>query len=218
ANSKTVLNAKYAKKEVKDKVIRADQLVKYIKDKYESSKEAALSDEKLLVWAQSYMKLHKEQEKNYSEKYERYRINVNTHEENLAQEHLAIDIESNTILEVAATVEELEGVKVTGVNNKFDELKDKRVIKENDELKETGVIKEIDALKETDIFKELRAYRLNKSREENCKPYIIYNDNQLRDLITKMPRNREEIRKVSGFGEVKVSKYGDDILEIVRKY
>jgi hypothetical protein len=182
ANPKTVLNAKYAKKEVKDKVIRADQLVKYIKDRYESSKEATLSDEKMLVWAQSYMKLHKEQEKNYTEKYERYRINANTCEEDLKQENLAIDTESNTILEVAATVEELEGVK------------------------------------ETDIFKELKAYRLNKSREENCKPFIIYSDNQLRDLITKMPRNREDMRKVSGFGEVKVSKYGDDILEIVSKY
>jgi hypothetical protein len=32
ANPKTVLNAKYANKEVKDKVIRADQLIAYIKN------------------------------------------------------------------------------------------------------------------------------------------------------------------------------------------
>ena len=38
ANPKTILNAKYAKKEVKEKVIRADQLVKYIKEMYENSK------------------------------------------------------------------------------------------------------------------------------------------------------------------------------------
>ncbi|HEX3021563.1 MAG TPA: HRDC domain-containing protein [Lachnospiraceae bacterium] len=101
---------------------------------------------------------------------------------------------------------------------KNDELKETAVIKEIHELKEKGVIKEIDALKETDIFKELKAYRLNKSREENCKPFIIYSDNQLKDLIMKKPRSREEMRKVSGFGEVKVSKYGDDILEIVSKY
>jgi hypothetical protein len=41
ANTKTVLNAKYAKKEVKEKVIRADQLVKHIKEVYENSKVAA---------------------------------------------------------------------------------------------------------------------------------------------------------------------------------
>ena len=73
-------------------------------------------------------------------------------------------------------------------------------------------------VEETDIFKELKAYRLDKSREEKIKPYFIYNDNQLKDLISKMPRNKEELQTVSGFGEVKANKYGDDILKIVKKY
>jgi hypothetical protein len=38
ANPKTILNAKYAKKEVKENVIHADQLVKYIKEMCEQSK------------------------------------------------------------------------------------------------------------------------------------------------------------------------------------
>ena len=46
-------------------------------------------------------------------------------------------------------------------------------------------------------------YRLNKSREENIKPYYIYNDNQLKDLILKMPKNKEELKLVYGFGEKK---------------
>jgi hypothetical protein len=68
ANPKTVLNAKFAKKEVKEKVIRADQLVKYIKDTYEKSKETTYSEEKMLEWAQSYLHLHKNVEKDYTEK------------------------------------------------------------------------------------------------------------------------------------------------------
>jgi superfamily II DNA helicase RecQ len=71
---------------------------------------------------------------------------------------------------------------------------------------------------ETDIIKELKAYRLNKSREEKIKPYFIYYDNQLRDLISKMPRSKEELQTVAGFGEVKANKYGDDILRIIKKY
>jgi superfamily II DNA helicase RecQ len=63
-----------------------------------------------------------------------------------------------------------------------------------------------------------KAYRLDKSREEKIKPYFIYNDNQLKDLIAKMPRNKEELQTVSGFGEVKANKYGDDILKIIKKY
>lgn len=70
ANLKTVLNAKYAKKEVKEKVIRADQLVKHIKDMYDKSKELVDSDERLLALAQSYLDLHKDVEKDYMEKYE----------------------------------------------------------------------------------------------------------------------------------------------------
>jgi superfamily II DNA helicase RecQ len=50
------------------------------------------------------------------------------------------------------------------------------------------------------------------------KAYFIYNDNQLKDLIAKMPRNKEELKKVSGFGEVKANKYGNDILKIIEKY
>ena len=75
SNPKTVLNAKYAKKEIKDKVIRADQLVKYIKDMNERSKETSKSDKELLSWAQSYLNLHKEVRKDYTEKYEKYRVN-----------------------------------------------------------------------------------------------------------------------------------------------
>ena len=73
-------------------------------------------------------------------------------------------------------------------------------------------------IEENDIFKELRAYRLNKSREENIKAYFIYNDNQLKDLISKMPKSKEELQLVAGFGEKKADKYGDDILKIVSKF
>lgn len=33
-----------------------------------------------------------------------------------------------------------------------------------------------------------------------------------------MPRNKVELQTVSGFGEVKANKYGDDILKIIEKY
>lgn len=174
ANPKTVLNAKFAKKEVKEKIIRSDQLVKYIKDTYNSSKAAEYSDEELLKWAQSFLDLHKEVEKDYTAKYEQYRIN-------------------NKINEFQNEVPLTKKVKNTVVNT-------------------------CDNIEETDIFKELREYRLNKSREENIKPYFIFNDNQLKDLISKMPKNKEELKLVSGFGEKKADKYGDDILKILSKF
>lgn len=168
ANPKTILNAKYAKKEIKDKVIRADQLVKYIKDLYENSKEAKLSEARMLEWAQFYLKLHKDNNKDYTEKYKQYKVKSIISSESISNSILEEEINTN--------------------------------------------------IEEKDIFIELKDFRLKKSREEKIKPYYIYNDNQLKDLIMKMPRNKEELQTVAGFGEVKANKYGDDILKIVEKY
>ena len=176
ANPKTVLNAKFAKKEVKEKVIRADQLVKYIKDMYDQSKESTDSDERLLEWAQSFLDLHKEVIKDYTEKYEQYKIDTNVTDKNVQEITPKINNEKITTVSVTIPVEDAE------------------------------------------IFKKLKVYRLNKSREENIKPYFIYNDNQLKDLISKMPRSKEELQSVAGFGEAKANKYGNDILKIMSKY
>jgi hypothetical protein len=175
ANPKTVLNAKYAKKEVKEKVIRADQLIQYIKEVYENSKVAVDSEDRMLSWAQSYLDLHKDIESDYTGKYEKYKIHI---------------------VAPQKTEEEIPTPKEERSTISVDEV----------------------PVEETDLLKKLKAYRLDKSREERIKPYFIYNDNQLKDLITKMPRNKEELQTVSGFGEVKANKYGDDILKIIKKY
>ena len=175
ANPKTILNAKFAKKETREKVIRADQLVKYIKDIYENSKEPVDSDENMFKWAESYLALHKYVEKNYTKKYDQYKIDTKEVEK-FSTDNSVIEVDKVISVDIEVNVEE------------------------------------------SDIFKELKLYRLNKSRELSIKPYFIYNDNQLKNLITIMPRSKEELNTVSGFGEVKVNKYGDDILGIIEKY
>ena len=73
-------------------------------------------------------------------------------------------------------------------------------------------------VEELRVYKELKEYRLLKSREEKIKPYFLYNDNQLRELVQKVPKSREELLEVNGFGLAKVSKYGDDIIRIVKAF
>ena len=63
---------------------------------------------------------------------------------------------------------------------------------------------------------KLREYRLHKSRSEQIKPYYLFNDAQMADLISKMPRTKEELLNVNGFGTVKVEKYRAEIVEIVK--
>lgn len=69
------------------------------------------------------------------------------------------------------------------------------------------------------LITKLKDYRLQKSREENVKPYYIFTDVQINDLLLKIPKTKEELLAVklavNGFGKVKVEKYGQEILEIL---
>ncbi|KAB2954665.1 hypothetical protein F9B85_00675 [Heliorestis acidaminivorans] len=40
----------------------------------------------------------------------------------------------------------------------------------------------------------------------------------MKALIDKMPDSKESLLKVSGFGDVKVEKYGENILEILKRF
>lgn len=70
ANSKTVVNDKFAKKEVKNKVIRADQLIRFIKENEQNSKELASPLKEMIACAQSYLDSNVEERPEYIEKYE----------------------------------------------------------------------------------------------------------------------------------------------------
>lgn len=71
ANPKTYLNSKFAKKEVKEKVIRADQIVNVIKETNESYKGTDLSDKEMLNLAQFYLDSNKSERSDYVKKYEK---------------------------------------------------------------------------------------------------------------------------------------------------
>lgn len=172
SNPKTVLNAKYAKKEMKEKVIRADQLINYIKETNGRSKEMSSSENEAMKWAESYLNLHKEVQKDYTKKYERYRIQIQ--KQDLAEPELD---DPKTDCKMAESKDECAG--------------------------------------EIAVIQELKAYRLQKSSEEGIKPYYIFTDNHLKDLIRKMPESIAELLEVEGFGEKKVSKYGSDIIKIL---
>lgn len=68
------------------------------------------------------------------------------------------------------------------------------------------------------IYKELREYRLNRSREEQIKPYFIFNNAELQEIIKRKPKTIGELKSIRGFGSVKCDKYGVDITNIVNKY
>ena len=91
---------------------------------------------------------------------------------------------------------------------------------ENEQVAVTEVMEEEKAEEQvvdnaSDLYEEIRRYRYNKSKEEGNKPYFLFNNNTLDFLVKEKPRTREELLKIQGFGQVKVDKYGDDLLNII---
>ncbi len=179
ANPKTVLNNKYAKKEVKEKVIRADQLIAHIKNVEKQCKEMASSEKSMKELAENFLAYHTPNQTDYAKKYKDIidRLSEKTEENKPVQP-----------TEDKKSIESIIAVESVPLSNSS-----------NDEL-----------------VSKLKTYRLEKSRDENIKAYCVFNNKQMESLIIKMPKTLEELLGVSGFGPVKVGKYGDAIIDLLQ--
>ncbi|NFN94679.1 aldolase [Clostridium botulinum] len=64
----------------------------------------------------------------------------------------------------------------------------------------------------------LKEYRYNKSKEEEIQAYMIFTNDVLNQIVEKCPKNQDELIIIKGLGKVKIDKYGNNILEIVKRY
>ncbi|MCA9830595.1 MAG: RecQ family ATP-dependent DNA helicase [Dehalococcoidia bacterium] len=69
---------------------------------------------------------------------------------------------------------------------------------------------------ELELFRELRALRRQFADEQNVPPFTIFSDATLHDIAQRRPRNRAEFLAVSGVGQVKLERYGDAFLALLR--
>lgn len=76
ANPKTYLNSKFAKKEVKDQVIRADQLISKIKELDSQYKDGDSTENEMLDLAKFFLSVNKSERSDYSKKYEQMAANI----------------------------------------------------------------------------------------------------------------------------------------------
>lgn len=68
------------------------------------------------------------------------------------------------------------------------------------------------------LFNLLRQWRYDKSKEEGLPPYCIAHDKTLRIVVKDRPTSLTGLSKVKGFGNKKVSKYGNEIMAIVNSF
>lgn len=69
-----------------------------------------------------------------------------------------------------------------------------------------------------ELFEVLRKLRYNLAKEAGIPPYIIFGDGTLKEMSTKIPKNKEEFLEISGVGEVKYERYGEKFKETILDY
>ncbi|MDR3597702.1 HRDC domain-containing protein [Clostridium sp.] len=184
ANPKSVINSKYAKEELRDHIIKHDQLINKMKQLHESNKNGRwFPEESMYKLADSLMKYNGIYTVDYEKKY-------------------GISI-----------ISDKKENKIGDCNSK----EKNNYTEENIEVNNKEIIEEIDSMEESSLYKELKEYRLNKSREEKVKPYFLYNNLQLEAIVKAKPQTLEELKEINGFGNVKCEKYGEDIIDIIRR-
>ena len=68
------------------------------------------------------------------------------------------------------------------------------------------------------LYERLREYRLSVSKLEGVLPYMILSSNTLKEISGRYPLDEEQLKDICGIGPVKINKYGEDIINIVKEY
>ena len=69
-----------------------------------------------------------------------------------------------------------------------------------------------------DVFEALRTLRREIANREGIAAYMVFSDAALRDMAAKLPRDEAELLNVSGVGQYKLAKYGNEFLNVLAQF
>jgi len=69
-----------------------------------------------------------------------------------------------------------------------------------------------------ELFEELRTLRKKLADKQHVPPYIIFSDKTLHEMCRSFPVTADEMAEISGVGDTKLGRYGDDFLEVIREH
>lgn len=90
----------------------------------------------------------------------------------------------------------------------------KRVILKDNVIKGDGKGQDPDK----GLFTLLKAVRSKIAEQQNLPPYIIFSDATLNEMCKRYPTTPERFLRISGVGERKLEKYGEQFMGIIRDY
>jgi ATP-dependent DNA helicase RecQ len=67
----------------------------------------------------------------------------------------------------------------------------------------------------TAVFERLRAWRAGVAKEQSMPAYVIFHDATLRQIAAQVPSTLSELSGISGVGEAKLARYGQQIIDLL---
>ena len=118
-------------------------------------------------------------------------------------------------------------IKYEKYGNRFEDIIEKYIEEKNIDKsklntvsgKSTGLNSEyFNVTTDKKLYERLREYRLSVSKLEGVLPYMILSSNTLKEISGRYPLDEEQLKDIGGIGPVKINKYGEDIINIVKEY
>lgn len=66
-------------------------------------------------------------------------------------------------------------------------------------------------------FETLRAWRRDRAAEQHVPPYVIFQDRTLLEIAMTEPGDLDALSRVSGVGQGKLARYGEAVLDVLRR-
>jgi len=67
------------------------------------------------------------------------------------------------------------------------------------------------------LWLALKAKRMELAREQGVPPYVIFHDSTLLEMREQRPGSLTELARISGIGQGKLARYGDDFLKVIEE-
>lgn len=221
ANPKSIIDFKYVKKEIRNEIVKYDQLTTRLKSMIDGYESEVLSIPAMDKIGEALVESHCETENAFLQKYIEFVAPNQGDTGECDKEEVKKEIKVDSV-DNPETLAIKETPKVETV---VTDKKPKKGYKKgyNKEVKKTGTkqlktnpVKVKTVINDNDQVSKLKAFRLKKSREENVKAYYVFSNKEMDGIIEKQPKTKDELLKCAGFGKVKVEKYGDGILGCLR--
>jgi hypothetical protein len=191
ANPKAIIRKQYAPKEIQDQIIRAEKLGDYVQELDNELKKVVLKEETAFKIANYFKEKHSPIRIDYKAKF------------GITEEDLCLE----SILEAKDIAEE-------NVADSNDTKESERIIE--DEIDGDILLCESDK----HLTEKLKMYRNEKAKEEGYsgfKYHYIFSGSTISNLVEVKPQTKTQLFEIKGLGEVKINKYGDDILRIIKE-